>query len=264
MRKYLSIGEVSKMKGVSIKSLRYYGELGILPPAYINDETGYRYYSVEQLIVVDLISVCIDLGIPLKNFHNYITENDRINTKQLLADGEEIVMEKICQLTNTISFLKTMSEHVSRTNRIKNIKGEFLQHIPKRYFLTIDWSGNYNDFKEISSKLSNLYKQCKELCIADSFNQGTIYQYTDEGILSKIFLEIPKYVSDVNNLLIIEEEDFICDVISDEQINTFIKKYVDNKTYPSGSIIIIKELFDLTIELQSSLLETQRFTSVFI
>ena len=36
MKEYLTIGEVSKMKGVGIKSLRYYDRLGILKPAYIN------------------------------------------------------------------------------------------------------------------------------------------------------------------------------------------------------------------------------------
>ena len=36
MNQYLSIGKVSKMKNVSIKSLRYYDKIGILKPAFIN------------------------------------------------------------------------------------------------------------------------------------------------------------------------------------------------------------------------------------
>ena len=43
MKKYFTIGEISKMKGVGIKSLRYYDKVGVLKPAYINQETGYRY-----------------------------------------------------------------------------------------------------------------------------------------------------------------------------------------------------------------------------
>lgn len=68
MKKYLTIGEVSKIKQVSPKSLRYYEKLGILLPAYTNKETGYRYYTVEQLLIVELIHICIELGIPLKKF----------------------------------------------------------------------------------------------------------------------------------------------------------------------------------------------------
>ncbi|GED71830.1 MerR family transcriptional regulator [Brevibacillus reuszeri] len=45
----LSIGEFSKICEVSTKTLRYYEEMGLLPPVEINPESGYRYYSIEQL-----------------------------------------------------------------------------------------------------------------------------------------------------------------------------------------------------------------------
>ena len=49
MKEYLTIGEVARIKKVSIKSLRYYEHIGILIPEKINPENGYRYYSREQL-----------------------------------------------------------------------------------------------------------------------------------------------------------------------------------------------------------------------
>jgi DNA-binding transcriptional MerR regulator len=45
----LSIGEFSKISKVSTKTLRYYAEIGLILPDKINPETGYRYYSIEQL-----------------------------------------------------------------------------------------------------------------------------------------------------------------------------------------------------------------------
>ncbi|MFT9816224.1 MerR family transcriptional regulator [Lysinibacillus sp. NPDC056185] len=45
----LSIGEFSKICGVSTKTLRYYDEIGLINPDEINVESGYRYYSIEQL-----------------------------------------------------------------------------------------------------------------------------------------------------------------------------------------------------------------------
>ncbi|MBR1691284.1 MAG: MerR family transcriptional regulator, partial [Lachnospiraceae bacterium] len=71
MSEYLSIGKVSKLKNVSIKSLRYYDELGIFRPAYINPKTNYRYYTRQQLPLLDAISLCIEIGIPLRDFDNY-------------------------------------------------------------------------------------------------------------------------------------------------------------------------------------------------
>ena len=49
------IGMFSKMNRVTIKALRYYDEVGLLKPAYINEMTGYRYYTSEQLPVIHKI-----------------------------------------------------------------------------------------------------------------------------------------------------------------------------------------------------------------
>ncbi|MFF2089348.1 MerR family transcriptional regulator [Paenibacillus sp. NPDC058174] len=45
----LSIGEFSKICGVSTKTLRYYDEIGLIHPEEINTDNGYRYYSINQL-----------------------------------------------------------------------------------------------------------------------------------------------------------------------------------------------------------------------
>lgn len=52
----LSIGEFSKICGVSTKTLRYYGEIGLINPDEINSENGYRYYSIKQLKKMLLIN----------------------------------------------------------------------------------------------------------------------------------------------------------------------------------------------------------------
>lgn len=43
------IGEFSKLSQVSVRMLRYYDEQGLLPPAKVDQETGYRFYHVSQL-----------------------------------------------------------------------------------------------------------------------------------------------------------------------------------------------------------------------
>ena len=67
MENLLSIGELAKIRNVNVQSLRYYEKLGILIPAYVNPESGYRYYSLEQIMILDTIILCVDLGIPLKD-----------------------------------------------------------------------------------------------------------------------------------------------------------------------------------------------------
>ena len=64
---YMTIGEVAKVKQVSIKALRYYEKIGILKPAYCDPNTGYRYYKNEQMLAIDMIKFLQILDIPLKN-----------------------------------------------------------------------------------------------------------------------------------------------------------------------------------------------------
>lgn len=45
----IRIGDFSKLSRVSIKTLRYYDEMGLLKPIGVDRFTGYRYYEFDQL-----------------------------------------------------------------------------------------------------------------------------------------------------------------------------------------------------------------------
>ena len=45
----LKIGEFSQLGQVSIRTLRHYDEIDLLHPQVVDEESGYRYYSVKQL-----------------------------------------------------------------------------------------------------------------------------------------------------------------------------------------------------------------------
>jgi len=59
------IGEFSKLSQVPVKTLRYYDEIGLLRPAKVDDFTGYRYYSADQLPRLNRILALKDLDLSL-------------------------------------------------------------------------------------------------------------------------------------------------------------------------------------------------------
>ena len=61
----LKIGEFSKIAQVSIKTLRYYDQMGLLKPAHIDRYTGYRYYTLSQLAWLNRILALKDLDFTL-------------------------------------------------------------------------------------------------------------------------------------------------------------------------------------------------------
>lgn len=59
------IGEFSKIAQVPASQLRYYDDIGLFSPMRIDSETGYRYYSVQQLAQLNRILALKDLGFAL-------------------------------------------------------------------------------------------------------------------------------------------------------------------------------------------------------
>ena len=65
MRETLSIGDFSLIIHLSIKTLRYYHQIGLLEPAEVDPHTGYRSYRVEQIPTAQIIQRFRDLDMPL-------------------------------------------------------------------------------------------------------------------------------------------------------------------------------------------------------
>ena len=63
----LKIGLFSKLSRVSIRMLRYYDEIGLLHPAYIDPESDYRYYREDQLPQIGWITALRDMGFSLED-----------------------------------------------------------------------------------------------------------------------------------------------------------------------------------------------------
>ena len=61
----LTVGEFSRMTHLSVKTLRHYHQVGLLEPAQVNPDTGYRYYTTGQIPTVQVIRRLRDLEMPV-------------------------------------------------------------------------------------------------------------------------------------------------------------------------------------------------------
>jgi DNA-binding transcriptional MerR regulator len=68
------IGDFSRIARVSCRLLRYYDELGLIKPARIDSDSGYRYYSASQLPRLNRILVLRDLGLSLEQIGRVLTD----------------------------------------------------------------------------------------------------------------------------------------------------------------------------------------------
>jgi DNA-binding transcriptional MerR regulator/predicted transcriptional regulator YdeE len=119
----LRIGDFSTLTQITIKTLRYYDEQGLLPPAYIDAATGYRYYAVSQLPRLHRILALRDLGFSLDQIGTIL--NDGISVEQLKgmlllrqAEQQQRVDEEQARLARLKARLGLMEKENRMTNEV--------------------------------------------------------------------------------------------------------------------------------------------------
>lgn len=70
------IGLFSQISKTTIKTLRYYDEVGLLAPAYTDAESGYRYYTTEQLVILHEIISLRQMGFSVSEVSVIISGRD--------------------------------------------------------------------------------------------------------------------------------------------------------------------------------------------
>ena len=92
MEKLFKIGEVSSICNISIKTLRYYEELGIIKPVEIDRFTGYRYYDAENIKNLKKVLLLKDLNFSLqqiKDFNNYSLIDKKLEIESQIKELEK-------------------------------------------------------------------------------------------------------------------------------------------------------------------------------
>lgn len=158
----MTVNEVSKLTGVSIRTLQYYDKIGLLKPAEYT-ESGYRLYDDAALEKLQQILLFRELEFPLKDIKDIITRSD---------------FDKRKALDQQIGLLELKKEHIE--NLIDMCKGLKLRGVRHLDFTAFDSSkldeyakrakeqwGQTPEYKEFEEKNKNRSKSDEEHMMAD-------------------------------------------------------------------------------------------------
>lgn len=98
MKELFTIGQMSRLFATKISTLRYYDEIGLLKPAYIDPNSGYRYYSTPQFERLNTIKYLRDLDIPLEKIAGFFDSKDLFHLLHLLEEQQQLIRQQIQQL----------------------------------------------------------------------------------------------------------------------------------------------------------------------
>lgn len=149
----MKISEVAKLSGVTVRTLHYYDEIGLLKPSKTT-EAGYRMYSIEDLEKLQQILFFRELDFPLNEIKE-IMINPKYDKIEALNKHKELLIEKrkridglVTLIDKTIKGDNNMSFKEFDNSKIEENKRKYSEEVKKRW-------GNTEAYKEYEKKTTS-------------------------------------------------------------------------------------------------------------
>ena len=184
----MQVTEFAKLTGVSVRTLHYYDEIGLLKPAEIDKWTGYRFYDEISLEKMQQIMFYRELDFSLKSIMKILSSPDYDKEKALDEQKKLLILKKE-RLEKLISAIDSAKKGENIMNAFDNTEFKSYKEEVKE-----KW-GNTEAYKEYSEKSKNYSKEnfnaltdgmndiMKEFSV--SMNNGASFDSTDAQNLVK-------------------------------------------------------------------------------
>ena len=97
-----SIGRFSRRAGIPVSHLRHYHELGLLEPAFVDPESGYRYYAVAQRESAEVIRLLHSIDMPVRDIQRVLADSSEATVREVLAAHRARLEERITQIAGRL------------------------------------------------------------------------------------------------------------------------------------------------------------------
>jgi len=147
----MQIKEFAELTGVSVRTLHFYDEIGLLSPAYVDEHTGYRFYDDNSILRMQEILFYRELDFSLKSIGK-ILSSENYDKEKALAEQKKLLTLKKERLERLISA-------IDRATKGENVMDAFDNNEFEKYKQEAQekW-GNTDAYKEYADKTKNYSK----------------------------------------------------------------------------------------------------------
>jgi len=141
----ISIGMMAEINHITIATLRLYDQLGLLKPKYVDEETKYRYYDLQQNARLDMIAYMKELGMSLSEIADVLKKEDITLIETILIRKNEQLHRQMRELKSRHNAVERAIASVERYRK-SPIKGTIaLEYIDRRYLWGLPCRDNFYD-----------------------------------------------------------------------------------------------------------------------
>ncbi len=104
----VSVGQFATMTHLSVKTLHHYHHVGLLEPVHVDPDTGYRYYSLDQLPTAQLIRRLRDLRMPVADVRDVLVAQNPGERETLIAAHIDHLEAELAQTKAAVNSLRAL------------------------------------------------------------------------------------------------------------------------------------------------------------
>ncbi|WP_371381161.1 MerR family transcriptional regulator [Sporomusa aerivorans] len=165
---FYTVGQMAQLFHMNIRTLRYYDELGILKPEYVNQDTNYRYYSTNQFERLNTIKYLRALDVPLEKISNFFDEKDVNTILSIFIEQRDSVLKKQEQLARIEKKISNRIEQIETALSAPYGK-VIVKCLPQRKIVLLKKKFTFaDDFEPLIRDL------CKNHCLDDDIFLGNV------------------------------------------------------------------------------------------
>ncbi len=150
-----TINKLAKLSGVSIRTLHYYDEIGLLKPAYLGDN-NYRYYEEAELLQLQQILFYREVGLPLNDIKRLIFAPD-FDRLTALESHRDILAKNLDQTKMLIETVDKTIAHL-KGNKVMNIEEVFQGFTAEKQKMYQDFLVESGIRKDVINQTNNKVK----------------------------------------------------------------------------------------------------------
>ena len=117
MKTLVPIGRFSAICRLSQKALRLYDEMGLLRPAWVDPDSGYRYYALAQAVEAERIRLLRSLEVPLEDIAEFL--HDPTGSKRVLDRHRRRLESRLGQLQTLLTSLAQLEKEDAMTYDVR-------------------------------------------------------------------------------------------------------------------------------------------------
>ena len=164
----MQIKEFAEQIGVSVRTLHYYDEIGLLKPSEVDVQNGYRFYDERSLERMQEILFYRELDFSLKTIAQILSSPD-YDKQQALTRQRKLLLAKKERLERLIDALDSMEKgegFMKPNNEYEDLKNKYAEEARQRWGSTDAYKESQQrntDFSQAASLLDAVFEEFAEL-----------------------------------------------------------------------------------------------------